>query len=87
MDRLPRSQVFHGHCLSHKFFLATALFVMCISMYFNKGERQSPAETAKLPEFFLISMSVQIVNREKTILAPIPCKVCMKPRAIKYCQW
>ena len=25
MDRLPRSYVFHGHCLSHKFFLATAL--------------------------------------------------------------
>ena len=25
MDRLPRSQVFHGHSLSHKFFLATAL--------------------------------------------------------------
>ena len=25
MDRLPQSKVFHGHCLSHKFFLATAL--------------------------------------------------------------
>ena len=45
MDRLPRSYVFHGHCLSQKFFLATAqkkvtaLCYIAKTLPISKGEQ------------------------------------------------
>ena len=42
MYRLPQAYVFHGHCLSHKFFLATA---QTGGTKWGRQERERPLES------------------------------------------